>query len=55
MSTLSVRAPSVPKIFSLPAVALSRVIAFTFFMIDVYAEAQRQAAEAERRYPFLIS
>jgi len=53
MSTLTVRAPSVPKIFSLPAVAMSRAIAVAIAVIDVYAEAQRRAAEAERRYPFM--
>jgi hypothetical protein len=53
MSTLSVRAPSAPKIFSLPAVFLSRAIAFALVVIDVYAEAQRQVKEAERHYPFM--
>jgi len=53
MSTLSVRAPSVPKIFSLPAAVISRAIAFALVVIDVYAEAQRQAEEANRRYPFM--
>jgi hypothetical protein len=53
MSTLSLRAPSVPKIFLLPGVAIARAIAFLFAVIDVYAEAQRQVAEAERHFPFM--
>lgn len=52
MSTLPIRAPSVPKIFSLPSGALSRLYAFALAVLDVYAEAQRQVAEAKRRYPF---
>lgn len=53
MSTLSLRAPSVPKIFALPSLAIARAIAVALAVLDVYAEAQQQVAEAERRYPFL--
>jgi hypothetical protein len=53
MSTLPVPAPSVPKIFALPSVAIARATAFLLAVIDVYAEAQRQVKEAERHYPFM--
>jgi hypothetical protein len=53
MSTLSLRAPSLPKIFLLPSVAITRAIAFLFAVIDVYVEVQCQVAEAERHFPFM--
>jgi hypothetical protein len=53
MSTLTLHAPSVPKLLALPSLAIARAIAAARTVLDTYAEAQRQVAEAERRYPFM--
>lgn len=54
MSILETSAPSLPsKLWSAPYVALARIGSFLGVMVDTFAEAQEQAHEAERRYPFL--
>ena len=47
MTTLPIRAPIVP-----PLAGLARVILYFNIAIEVFAEAQQQAAEAHKRYPF---
>ncbi|HTM74802.1 MAG TPA: hypothetical protein VL198_16375 [Pseudolabrys sp.] len=48
MTTLPIRAPIVP-----PLAGLARVISYYFnIAIEVFAEAQQQAAEAHKRFPF---
>jgi len=47
MTTLPIRAPIVP-----PLAGLTRVISYFNIAIEVFAEAQQQAAEAHKRYPF---
>jgi hypothetical protein len=47
MTTLPIRAPIV-----LPLAGLARVISYFDIALDVFAEAQQQAAEAHRRFPF---
>jgi hypothetical protein len=54
MSMVSIHAPNSPKIWRLPHVAMTRVVTLALEMIDILADAQRQAKEAERKYPFLI-
>jgi hypothetical protein len=54
MSTLSLHAPASPKVWRLPQVAMSRAIEFALEIIDIFAEAQRQAKEAERKYPYAV-
>ena len=47
MTTLPIRAPIVA-----PLAGLARVISYFNIAIEVFAEAQQQAAEAHKRYPF---
>ena len=51
MSTLRVHAPLLPKLWSFPHVAFQRTVHVLKVIADVFAEAQEQAREAERRYP----
>jgi hypothetical protein len=54
MSILESSVPSLPsKLWSTPYSALVRVGSFLAVVVDTFAEAQKQAHEAERRYPFL--
>jgi hypothetical protein len=50
MSTLTLRAPYIPQVSVLPAVA--RVVAVIVAVLDVFAEAQDMASAAQKRYPF---
>jgi hypothetical protein len=51
MSTLEIRSPRAAK--TRPAFGGFTRLATTFLIVlDAFAEAQRQAHEAERRYPF---
>jgi hypothetical protein len=54
MTILPVQAPSTPKILLWPRAALSRMLAVTLDLFDVMVEAERQAREAEKRYPFTV-
>jgi hypothetical protein len=47
MTTLPIRAPIVS-----PLVSLARLISYFNIAIEVFAEAQQQAAAAHKRYPF---
>ena len=47
MTTLPIRAP-----MTLPLAGLARVISFFAIAIEVFAEAQQQAAAAHKRFPF---
>jgi hypothetical protein len=47
MTTLPIRVPIVP-----PLAGLARVISYFNITIEVFAEAQQQAAEAHKRFPF---
>jgi hypothetical protein len=38
---------------ALPSLVIARAIGAALVVFDTYAEAQRQVAEAERRYPFM--
>jgi hypothetical protein len=51
MSTLEMRASQWPKTQSLFG-GLARLISLLRDVVEVFGEAQRQAYEAERRYPF---
>jgi hypothetical protein len=51
MSTLEIRASHAPKTW--PGFGgFSRFVGALLTVIDVFAEAQRQAHEAQRRFPF---
>ena len=52
MSTLAVRAPHALKLLS-PLRGFARVASVALIVLDVFDEAQRQAYEAKRRYPFM--
>ena len=52
MSILETRAPALPKFWSLPYAAFSSVATYAVMLVELFAEAQRMAREAERRYPF---
>jgi len=52
MSTLVVRAPHAPKLLS-PLRDLARIASVALTVLEVFSEAQRQAYEAKRRYPFM--
>ena len=47
MTTLPIRAPVVPSL-----AGLARVLSYFYIAIEVFAEAQQQAAEAHKRFPF---
>jgi hypothetical protein len=54
MSTSAMRASHLPKAQSLFA-GFARAVSVLHDMLDVFAEARKQAYEAERRYPFMSS
>ncbi len=47
MTTLPIRAPIVPSL-----TGFTRVISFVTMLVDVFADAQRAAADAHKKYPF---
>jgi len=47
MTTLPIRAPIVP-----PLAGFARVISYFNILIEAFAEAQQQAAQAHKRFPF---
>ncbi|HEX3163716.1 MAG TPA: hypothetical protein VHQ92_14160 [Pseudolabrys sp.] len=47
MTTLPIRAPIVPTLSG-----FTRVITFVTMLVDVFADAQRAAAAAHKKYPF---
>ncbi len=51
MSTLPICASHLAPSWSFPSIA--RFVALIATVLDVFAEAQRQPAEAQRRYPFM--
>ena len=52
MSTLAVRAPSAPRLWS-PLRGLARIASVFMIVLEVFSEAQSQAYEAKQRYPFV--
>lgn len=52
MSILETRTPTLPKLWSLPHTVLSGVTSYAKMLSESFAEAQRMAREAQRRYPF---
>jgi hypothetical protein len=52
MTTLPIHAPALPKLWTLPTAAFRRAVHVLKVFAEVYAEAQQQAREAEKRYPF---
>ncbi len=52
MSTLETRAPAESRLWSLPHTVISSVTAYAVMLSEFFAEAQRMAREAQRRYPF---
>lgn len=53
MSILETRAPMLPsKLWSLPHIVLSSVSSYAVALSESFADAQRMAKEAQRRYPF---
>jgi hypothetical protein len=52
MSTLVVRDTHAPKLLS-PLRAFARVASAALTVLEVFDDAQRQAYEAKRRYPFM--
>ena len=47
MTTLPIRAPIVPSLSG-----FTRVITFVTMLVDVFADAQRAASAAHKKYPF---
>ena len=47
MTTLPIHAPMLPSLSG-----FTRVILFVTMLIDVFADAQRDAAAAHKKYPF---
>ena len=47
MTTLPIRAPILPSLSG-----FTRVILFVTMLVDVFADAQRAAAAAHKKYPF---
>ena len=47
MTTLPIRAPMLPSLSG-----FTRVVSFVTMLVDVFADAQRAAADAHRKYPF---
>ena len=54
MTILPVQAPSTPRVLEWPRAVLSHMAAAVSELLDVFAEAERQAREAEKRYPFTV-
>jgi len=52
MSTLQVHAPRLPKLAS-PHAVFARIAGFLKTLGEVFNEAQRQAHEVRRRYPYV--
>ena len=52
MSTMETRAPAPSTPWSLPHTVISSVLAYAKMLSESFAEAQRMAREAERRYPY---
>jgi hypothetical protein len=52
MSTLAIRAPHAPKALLQLSGFFGRIGTVVLAVIDVFAEAQRQAHDAQQRYPF---
>jgi hypothetical protein len=52
MSTLVIRETHAPKLLS-PLRGFARMAAAALIVLEVFGEAQRQAYEAKRRYPFM--
>jgi len=55
MSTLPIRASQMPQIRAFhvrPLAGFARIVSFLGAVIDVFDEAQQQAAKARARYPF---
>jgi hypothetical protein len=52
MSTLEIRAAHAPKAWLLRR-GFARAASVVLTVIEVFSEAQRQAHEAQRRYPFI--
>ncbi len=52
MSTLTVRAPHAPKLLSPPG-GIARAASVALMVLEIFGEAQSQAYEAKRRYPFM--
>ena len=52
MSILETRAPAAPsRLWSMPHTAIVSVVAYARMFAESFAEAQRMAREAERRFP----
>ncbi len=52
MSILETRAPAAPsRLWSLPYTVFAGVVAYAKILAESFAEAQRMAREAERRFP----
>jgi hypothetical protein len=47
MTTLPIRAPMLPSLSG-----FARVISFVTVLVDIFADAQRAAADAHKKYPF---
>ena len=47
MTTLPIRAPIVPSL-----AGLARLLSYFNIVIEIFAEAQQQAAQAHKRFPF---
>ena len=47
MTTLPIRAPIIPSL-----TGFTRVISFVKTLVEVFADAQRAAADAHKKYPF---
>jgi hypothetical protein len=54
MSTLVIRAPHAPKALLPQDGFFARIGIVVLTVIDVFAEAQRQAHDAQQRYPFTV-
>jgi hypothetical protein len=52
MSTLVIRDTHAPKLLSPPR-GIARVASVAAMVLEVFTEAQHQAYEAKRRYPFM--
>jgi hypothetical protein len=52
MSTLSIRTVSLPHVSARPA--FTKFVSFISALIDVFADAQDMARNAQKRYPFAL-
>jgi len=53
MSILETRAPTLPKLWSLPYTVLSTLVAYAQLVSAAFSEARRMQRDAQRRYPQL--